>query len=148
MRQYSIDSVDVAWLGLDIKAGLAAGTSITIASNAQDFTITPTGQGESTRTYDPNDTGTCSIVVDQTAQLHQQLIAISNADRIPATRNKVGTMMITDNTSKEEIKLKNTFITAKPDPVRGTEAVTFTWVFAYEGKEQQAVATLANAVGD
>jgi hypothetical protein len=146
MRQYSIDLVELAWLGLDFKEGLAQGTSITEARNAPSWTVKPTGQGRAVRVYNPDRTGTVSIVVDQESQLHQQLLAIAEADRNPATRTQVATMVLKDGSSSEQINFVNAFITTEPDASRATESTTFTWVFAYENREQEPV-QLTNLVG-
>lgn len=147
MRQYSIDGVELAWLGLDFKEGLAAGTSITEARTAPSWTIKATGQGRAVRVYNPDRTGTLSVVVDQESQLHQSLLDISRADRNPATRNQVGAMVLKDTSSGEVVNFKNTFITTDPDLTRGTESATFTWVFGFEDVEKETVDPLTNLVG-
>jgi hypothetical protein len=147
MRQYSIDQVELSWLGLDFKEGLAQGASITEARAAPSWTVKPTGQGRAVRVYNPDRTGTVSIVVDQESQLHQSLKAIAQADQIPATRNQVATMTLTDTSSGEVINFNNAFITTEPDATRGTESATFTWVFAYETRDSAPVANLTNLVG-
>ena len=147
MRQYSIDQVELAWLGLDFKEGMAAGTSITEARNAPSWTIKPTGQGRAVRVYNPDRTGTVSIVVDQESALHQSLLDISRADRIPATRNQVAVMTMTDTSSGEVVNFQNAFITTDPDLTRGTESATFTWVFGFEDVQKDPVANLTNLVG-
>lgn len=147
MRQYSIDQVEVAWLGLDFKEGLAQGTSITEARNAPSWTMKPTGQGKAVRVYNPDRTGTVTIVVDQESQLHQSLLDISKADRNPATRTQVATMVLADKSSGEVVNFLNAFITTDPDLTRGTESATFSWVFAFEDVQKEPVANLTNLVG-
>ncbi len=147
MRQYSIDTVEAAWLGLDFKEGLAQGASITEAKTTSPWSIVPTGQGKVTRVYNPDRSGTLSVVVDQTSQLHQSLKGIAEADRLPATRNQVATFKITDTASGEVFDFLNAFILTDPDMIRGTEASTFTWVFGFEKRESPEVTTLTNLVG-
>lgn len=132
MRQYSIDQVEVAWNSLDFKEGMAAGTTIVAASNASAWSNAPTGQGKVTRVFNPDDSGTVTILVDQTSTLHQQLLSIAAADRIPATRSQVYPLKIDDTSSGEKIVFQNAYISTRPDFSRGTDAVTFPWVFAYE----------------
>jgi len=146
MRQYSIDQVSIAWLGLDFSEGLAAGTSISEARNAPSWTVKATGRGRSVRVYNPDRTGTISIVVDQESQLHQDLKAIAQADARAATRSQVGTMVVKDASSGESVQFSSAFIMTEPDFGRATESLTFTWVFAYE-KRESAPATLTNLVG-
>lgn len=147
MRQYSIDQVEVSWLGLDFKEGLAQGTSITEARNAPSWTMKATGQGKSVRVYNPDRTGTVSVVVDQESALHQALLDISKADRNPATRNQVATMALKDTSSGEVVNFLNAFITTDPDLTRGTESATFAWVFGFEDVQKEPVANLTNLVG-
>lgn len=147
MRQYSIDQVELGWLGLDFKSGLAQGSSITEARSAPSWTMKPTGQGKAVRVYNPDRTGTVSIVVDQESQLHQELKDFAKADRNPATRTQVGTMRLNDTSSGEVIDFVNAFITTEPDAVRGTESSTFTWIFAFEDRVSEPVANLTNLVG-
>ena len=130
MRQYSIDAVEVSWFGLDLKAGLAQGTSITEARTTASFSNKPTGMGKVVRVYNPDRSGTVSIVVDQESQTHQDLRALALADRI--ARNVVGPMVVRDMTSGEVFYYKNSYIATEPDETRGTESATFTWVFNFE----------------
>jgi hypothetical protein len=107
----------------------------------------PTGQGKAVRVYNPDRTGTVTVVVDQESQLHQSLLSITQADQNPATRTQVGTMVLSDLSSGEVINFLNAFITTEPDAVRATESSTFSWVFAFENREQAPVANLTNLVG-
>lgn len=147
MRQYSIDSVELSWLGLDFKEGLAQGTSITETRTSPSWTVKPTGQGRAVRVYNPDRTGTVAVVVDQESQLHQQLLSIHQADRNPATRDKVATMTLKDTSSGEVVNFLNCFISTEPDLSRGTESATFTWTFAFEDVTKEPVTTLENLVG-
>ena len=149
MRQYSIDNVELAWLGIDFKEGLAAGTSIQEARSVPSFSMKPSGAvPKVTRVYDPNRSGTVTIIVDQESVLHQQLKAIANADRIPATRTQVADMVLKDNTANEEITWKNAHIVSIPDRSRGVESTTFSWVFNFEDFKDEEVANLTNIVGN
>ena len=133
LRQYSIDEVDLSWFGLDIKEGLAVGTSIVESRNSASWATTPHGQGGGTRSYNPDRTGTVTITVDQTSTLHQKLLALSASERTPAGRNKVGVMKMKDQSSGYETNWLNAFIMTDPEVARGTEAATFAWVFQYVG---------------
>lgn len=147
MRQYSIDQVELAWMGLDFKEGLAQGSSITEARTSPSWTMKPTGQGKAVRVYNPDRTGTVSIVVDQESQLHQSLKGISQADNVAATRSQVAGMTMTDTSSGEVVNFTNAFISTEPDMTRATESATFTWVFAFESRNSPEVANLSNLVG-
>lgn len=145
MRQYSIDHVEVSWFGLDLKDGIAAGTSITEARNATSWSNKPTGQGKVVRVYNPDMSGTVSIVVDQESRTHQDLRTLAISDR--AARNIVGPLVVTDTTTGEVFYYKNSYIASEPDESRGTESATFTWVFNFEKVTHVPVLTDNNVVG-
>lgn len=147
MRQYSIDQVELAWMSLDFKEGLAQGSSITEARTTPSWSMKPTGQGKIVRVYNPDKSGTISVVVDQESKLHQSLKAISQADSVAATRDQVDGMTMTDTSSGEVVNFTNAFISTEPDMSRGTESTTFTWVFIYEKRNSPEVTTLSNLVG-
>lgn len=149
MRQYAIDNIELSWLGLDFKDGLAAGTSVQEARNAPTFTMKPAGAvSKIVRVHNPDRSGTVTITVDQESQLHQDLLALANSERNPATRDKVGNMVLRDLSAGEEITWKNAFITTIPDRSRAVESTTFGWVFGFEDFTNEAVETLANVVGN
>lgn len=149
MRQYSIDNIELSWLGLDFKEGLAAGTSIQEARSVPSFAMKPSGAvSKVARIYDPNRSGSVTITVDQESKLYQQLKAIHNSERNPATRDKVGDMVLRDNSSGEEIVWKNAFISTAPDRSRGTESTTFPWVFMFEDYRDEEIDPLTNVVGN
>lgn len=148
MRQYSIDQVELTWAGLDFKEGMAQGTTITEARNAPSFTVKPTGQGGAVRVYNPDRTGTVTVLVDQESQLHQSLLDLAEADQNPATRNIVSPMVMTDTSSGYKITYLNAFITTEPDETRGTESAVFSWVFAFENLQKDTQDPLTNIVGN
>ena len=144
-RNYSIDQVQLNWFGLDLKPGLAAGSSITESRNASSFTFTPDGVGGGTRTYDPNRSGSVAVLIDQTSQVHKDLMVLAQVDR--ATRAVVGVMTLKDDSSDETVYFKNAYIMADPPTVRGTASGTFTWTFHFETSEYQGGKASANVVG-
>jgi hypothetical protein len=145
MRNYSIDKVEISWFGLDLKPGLAQGSSITETRTSSSWSVTPTGMGRVTRSYNPDRSGQLAFVIDQTSQVHKDLQVLAALDR--QARNVVGVMTIKDTTSDETFYFKNAFIMTDPNMTRGTEAATFTWVFAFEEAEYAPGAANANVVG-
>lgn len=144
MRQYSIDQVTCSWLGNDLMEGIAEGTSIQEARATQSWSIKMGGRGKGTRVYNPNRSGTLTLTVDQESQLHQNLKAIAKADRI--SRDKVGPLVLKDNSSGEVIVYLNAFILTDPDEARGTESQTFAWLFGFEDKKTDSPEKLTNVV--
>lgn len=148
MRQYSSDQVEITWQGLDFKEGLAAGTFITEARGATSWTYKPGGPaGKGTRIYNPDRSGTVSVVVDQESRLHRNLRTIAKADRVPATRTKVAAMIMADASSGDRTTYKNAYIVTDPDESRGADSVTFTWVFQFESIGRDDNEDPSNLVG-
>lgn len=145
MRQYSIDRVEATWASLDLKQGIAQGTSIQEGRNAPKWTQKPTGNGKVVRVYNPDKSGQLTILVDQEAKLHQQLLAIAITDE--ASRNQVFPFMVRDTSTGEVIVFSNAYIMTEPDEARGTESQVFPWVFMYERRDSFPNASDQNIVG-
>jgi hypothetical protein len=147
MRQYSIDQVEVSWQGLSFKEGLATGTSITEARNAPSYTQKVNGAvPRVVRIYNPDRSGTMTIVVDQESRLHQELRALAALDVV--ARNVVGPMTVRDNSNDETLVYQNCYITSDPNETRGTDSATFEWVFAFENFVKTPSLNNANVVGN
>ncbi len=146
MRQYSIDRIEISWNGIDLKPGLAQGTSITEARNADDFTLKPTGQNKVVRVYNPDNSGSLSIVLDPESNEHKQMRRALQQDRL--TRDQVAPCVVRDNSSGEVFTFKNTSIGKEPDETRGTESGTATWVLLFEDSDKTAPLDDANAIGN
>ncbi len=144
MRQYSIDHVELGWEGLDLKEGLAAGSTITEARTAPSWSMKTSANGEGIRTFNPDRSATISILVNQESKTHQQLRQLAEDDR--DNRNVVGAMVLKDITSGEQFTYHNAFIVTDPDEVRATESSDFTWVFMCE-RITKTVAINNNLVG-
>ena len=144
MRQYSIDHVELGWEGLDLKEGLAAGSTITEARTAPSWSMKTSANGEGIRTFNPDRSATISILVNQESKTHQQLRQLAEDDR--DNRNVVGPMVLKDTTSGEQFTYVNAFIVTDPDEVRATESSDFTWVFMCE-RITKTVAINNNIVG-
>lgn len=145
MRQYSIDKVELTWASLDFKEGLAAGTTITEARTSVSWAMKPTGTGSIVRAFNPDKSGTLSVIVDQESNLHQQLRLLALTDELG--RNVVFPGRLYDGSSQETINYQNMFILSEPDETRGTESSTFTWVFGFEKRNALPALDNANVVG-
>lgn len=132
MRQYSIDKVELTWAALDLKEGIAQGTSISETRTSPSWTQKPTGTGKVVRVFNPDVSGTVTVVVDQESKVHQQLLAIAIADA--ETRSQVFPMIMIDNSTAEMFIYQNAYIMTDPDESRGTESATFSWAFYFEKK--------------
>lgn len=150
MQQYSADQVELTWLGINFKPGLATGTFIQEARATPGFTQKPAGAVSTvTRVGSPDKSGTVTVLVDMEHLLHQQLKAVANRDANPTTRgqNTVGDMVLVDSSNGEQITWVNAYIQTLPDRSRGVEGGVAAWVFFFERFRDIEVENLLNAVG-
>lgn len=145
MRQYSIDRVQLSWATLDLKEGIAQGTSIQEAKATQRWSMKPTGVGGIVRVYNPDRSGTVTATVDVESKLHQQLIDIIALDDV--SRNQVFPMVMTDDSTGQVTTYVNAFLLDLPDDSKGTEAGTAAWMWGYERKITVSGSGTANLVG-
>jgi hypothetical protein len=145
MLQYSSDLVNIDWLGIDFREGLATGTFIQEARATASWSLKMGARGRGTRVLNRDRSGSLTITIDQESQLHQTLKAVHKADLL--SRDKVGPLTLHDESSGEKIVFKSCFIATEPDDARGTESATFGWTFMYEDKETTSPPTLTNVVG-
>jgi len=149
VNNYSIDNIDLVWLGVDLTDGLAQGTSVSETEGAGGWTNKSNAKGTNVvRVFNPEAMGTVSITIDQESLTHQQLLAIYNEDVKPGVRNKVGVLLLRDHSSGEEVQWKNAHLMKRPNVTRAVEAGTFVWVFSYQQKDQKPLKTLSSVVGD
>ena len=149
-RQYAIELVEIAWaltgLSIDLKEGIAAGTSIQEAKASPRFTVKQTGTRSVVHVRGPSRNGELTITVDQESKTHQQLTERMIADDL--TNNVVGPIVMVDLSSGEVFKYRNARIINEPDESRGVESATFAWVFGYEEKIKIPGGGDENVVGD
>lgn len=149
MRQYSSDLFEFTWMELDFAEGLASGTFMVEARSVASWSMKPTARGKVVRVFNPDRSGTLTFTVDQESTLHQQLLAISQADRDPAQRDQVDLGKMADTSSGAVTNYQNLFILTDPDESRGNESATFDWVFGFEAIEREPNETNAdNLVGN
>jgi hypothetical protein len=146
MRQYSIDRVEATWNGLDLREGIAQGSSISEGRTSPSWSAKATGYGKIVRVYNPDRSGQLTIQVDQESKLHQQLRFLAIADQ--QSRGIVSPFVITDTSSGEVFTYKNAFIMTEPDEVRGTDSSVFPWVFIFEDFAKTPNPTDQNIVGN
>lgn len=149
-RNYAIEKVEIAWalpgLAIDLKEGIAAGTSVQEAKANPRYTAKPTGTGSVVRVRNPSRAGELTITVDQESKTHQQLTERMIADDLAG--NVVGPIVMSDLSSGEVFNYRNAYIANEPDESRGTESATFPWVFGYEEKIKIPGGGDENVVGD
>ncbi len=147
-RTYSIDQVALAWKNIDFSEGLATGSSITESHSGPGTTVTSSAVGNAISTYDPNLTGTLTVLVDQTSDLHRKLIGVWNAYKNPDTRSsQFGTAVMRDASSSFTANYLAFHTLKEPEEVRGTEAAVFSWTFGYEKREKSYTDANSNVVG-
>lgn len=146
MRQYSIDRVDLSWATIDLKPGLADGTSIQEARLTKSWSMKVTGMGGVIRVYRPGKSGTLTVTLDQESREHRILKAVYDVDE--QARNQVFPGIMRDNSTNELFTYRNMFIMSEPDESRGTEAGTVVWEFGFEERKKFIPSTDDNLVGN
>lgn len=136
MRQYSADTVDLNWAGIDLSEGLAEGTFLQIKRNALDFRLVPDGMGGIVRVPLVDKSGTASLQIDAESRTHQVLVTLSNTDLL--TRSVVFPMFVKDRANGEIVVLSKTSIIVKPDFQKGTQMTVYSWEFAFEAEVRQS----------
>jgi len=149
MRQYSIKKVEISWMNpvdpIDLKEGIASGTSVQEAKVAARYSRKSTGTGKVVRVRNPDRSGTLTITVDQESKTHQRLWDLVLADDLAG--NVVGPVVMNDLSSGEVFTYVNAYIEDEPDEQRGTESATYNWVFGYERKVKLTGSGDENVVG-
>ena len=146
MRQYSFDQVELSWQGLDLKDGLASGTSISEGATVPDrWTFTSDARGEQTRSKRTDGSGTLTLIATQAGRLHQSLRALAIADE--QDRNIVGPLVLKDLSSGETFTYKATCIATHPDEVRADVTQDFPWVLRFESVSRTIGIPDLNQVG-
>jgi len=145
MRQYSISQTEINWFGLDLKPGLATGTSIAEARLSQTWSQKSTGTGRVVRTLNPDKSGTLTLTVDRESGVHQNLIVLAQTDE--ATQGVVGVCVLKDLLGGQTNYYKNAYLQSQPDESYGTEGTTVAWVLMFESVERVAITPAQNQVG-
>jgi hypothetical protein len=131
MYQYSVDKVELTWQGLDLKDGLAKGSSITESrTNPARWTMTADSRGKVTRSKQTDGSGTVTLLATQAGALHQSLRLLVEQDA--GDKPAVGPMVLKDLTTGEQFTYKAAFVMTDPDEIRGDEAQDFSWVMGFE----------------
>lgn len=128
--QYSLDEVEIAWLGLNITEGLTEGDdSITLTPGDESgWTQVPNGVGGVVQVLRPGSEGEVTFNVSRGHPLHLRLMAIHQEDL--RLRNQVGTMTITHPSGlSQELQLCR--IAQYPEDNYGTTAGTAAWRFIF-----------------
>lgn len=149
-RNYAIEKVEIAWappgLSIDLKEGIAEGTSIQEAKAAPRYSTKLSGTGSVVRVRNPSRNGELTITVDQESATHQRLWERMLADDLAG--NVIGPIVMSDLSSGEVFNYVNSYIMNEPDESRGVESATFPWVFGYERKVKIPGGGDENVIGD
>ena len=145
MRQYAADQIKVAFIGLDLSAGLARGTFVQEQPPPPSWRSVPNGVGGIVYEFHPDRSGTVSITLDGSSREHGEMLALYNADR--ATKSIVGWLRINDTLRNEQALYTKARILNRPGFQAGVQMPTYTWVIGYETSFVQVLGLDANVVG-
>lgn len=134
-RNYSADFVEVAWFGLNLKPGLAAG-SFLVPTVGPRWIKKVTGMGSIVRQYQTDESGSISMTFDQESQTVVDLRLLAATDK--ALRNVVGAMLVRDTSSGTVVTYVNAYISLAPPQPYGNDAQIQTWVWDFESVSYKA----------
>lgn len=145
MRQYISNNVEVTWQGLDFKDGLAVGTYITPARTTPSYTQKAQVNGKVIRSYNADESGTLTLLINQSSALHRELITLAKADML--THQIVGPMVIKEAATGDQTTYKNAYIQTIPDISFSMEDADISWLFGFESVEYIEGGLNENIVG-
>ena len=150
MRQFSSDLIEATWavIGLapvDLKPGLATGTYIQPVRDVPSWTKKPNGVGGIVRLFNPNRSGSLTLLIDAESRTHQELITIANLDLV--TRSLTGPLVTRDGNTREVTIYNKAYIATIPDIPKGVSGAVIPWRFEYESSLQQPFGFNENVVG-
>lgn len=141
-RNYSADQIEVAWFGLNLKPGLAAGTFL-VPTVGPRWIKKVTGMGSIVRQYQTDESGSISITIDQESSVAADLRLLVASDKV--LRNIVGSMIVRDTSSGTVCTYVNAYIAMAPPQPFGNDAQVQTWVWDFESVSYKAASN--NFVG-
>lgn len=147
MRQYSPDTVNIAWLGIpDWEEGLATGVNIRETRTVpRNFRYKADGYGGAVALYDPNLTGALVITFDRESAQHAILVTLANADL--ASHSIVSPMLITDRSTRNVQLYNATKLAGQTAYVSGSSSSVVPWVFIFAQAVSQIFGVNHNLVG-
>ena len=147
MRQYASDIVEVSWVGLDLAPGLAAGTFLQATQDIPTWENKPTGMAlkGSIRMFNPSLSGRLSLQINGESDTHQELVTISNVDRL--VRTLAGPVAVYNGNTRALTIFRAASILTIPDFSLGTEATIYNWEFGYQSVLTQSFGFNNNVVG-
>lgn len=150
MRQYGADLIEVTWaivaaVPLDLKEGLGQGPFLQPTRNAPTWTQRPNGVGGILRLYNPDRSGSLTMLIDMESRTHQELITIANVDVV--SRSITGPIVVRDGNTREITYYNKAYIATIPDVPKGNTAGLIPWQWNFETFFTQSFGFNRNVVG-
>lgn len=142
MYTHSFSNCIITWAGIDIKASLDTGVSVTDAQTTPRNTFKTNGAGKLIRMVMPDRSGVLTCTIDYSSPAHALLIAELELET-------VGVLTLNDANTGRTWYFKNATLVTDPNLSIGTETGPFSWQWQYESKAfTQALGNLnLNVVG-
>jgi hypothetical protein len=144
-HQHNSDKYGISWGNLDIMKGLAKGSLVGDSGITGGWTWKGDSTGGGVYSFDPDQSGTLTFQVESANLLHQQLLAIWNADR--SLRNSVADIAVTNEDTQEERIFHNARIQRPPPFALDTESPIQAWPFLYTGTTYKPSLAQNNVIG-
>lgn len=130
-HNHNSDLFSVSWGNLDMQKGLAKGSKVSDSGITGGWVWRGDGNGGGVYSYDPDHSGSLTFQVESANLLHQQLLALWQADRVG--RNTIADISIKNNDTQEERIFHNARIQKPPAWDLSTESPIVPWVMLYTG---------------
>ena len=130
MKQYDPKSVTIAWNGVTLNEGIAAGTFILATRTSRDWTMSVGSDGEATRVRSNDETGTITVTLRSGSSTNALLTAILEGDKLSGTA--LAGLTIKDTQGNSVLIGVNAFIEGVPDFERGDAESNVEWTFLCE----------------
>ena len=145
MRQFDSANVEVSWLGIPLKEGLAAGTFIREQRRTVQNSYKDNGYGGVVAMKTAARSGIVVLQIDRESETHQQLFSVYNLDRL--TSGVSAPLMVRDSNTLIVTIFSLARIQTDPNLVVSTGPSVVPWSFIYAGVTTQAFGIAQNVVG-
>lgn len=126
--KHNFGNCTITWAGIDIKASVDAGMSVTDAQTVPRNAFKTTGTGKTVRMVNPDHSGVLTCTIDYSSPAHALLMVQFGLETI-------GVLTIYDGDMKRNWYYKNATLVTDPNLAMGVETGPFSWQWYYEDRD-------------
>ncbi len=129
LKQYDPKEVVMQWDGVDLNAGIAEGTFVTIARNTRTFTQNTGGDGGSTRVRMHDRSGVITLTYRAGSATNDALSARAQDEELEPPVNHVAPFLIKDFSGRTLHDGKQAWLDGPANDEKATEEGNIEWSF-------------------